>query len=169
MSSRRFTKADIEMHADHYHARPAVNIKVYSDWCKVPVGPGTEFDDPGFTHDWIEALSDDERESAWQFACESNFEVLEEDAKAIFGSHVKCYTEGRSGGWAVVHGIDDDVESWDAIAVGKWGRFATIARALADDVPYQFVSSLYINNFEWEREQREQEMRALAVSAMMVH
>jgi hypothetical protein len=65
---------------------------------------------------------------------------------------------GRSDGWAMIaekradgkigrSWTSEDVESWDAIMVAKWAKFALIARQAADDVPYQYLSLLYLNVF----------------------
>ncbi len=140
---------------------PAVNVKVYGnvDKVKLPLDMGgsapaddpTNFtwhtSDPAFTHDWIDAHVNDVDEIWWDVACSDGWESLDMEAERIFGRGVKVYQEGRSGGWAVVHGLDD-VESWDAIAVSRWSRFAHVARAIADDIPRSMVWLLYVNEFE---------------------
>lgn len=168
---RRFRKDDIEFHSDgHRSSRPAVNVKIYKSTrdVKLPLDLGssatlledgvtlgpftTHYTDAGFTQEWIDPKFEND-EWLFNFACESAWEYLGEVAVDIFGAGVKVYSEGRSGGWAIVDGIDDDVDSWDAIMVAKWGRFAKRARAIADNVPYDMVMSLYLN--EWEQEQAD--------------
>jgi hypothetical protein len=142
-------KADIETRGHNY--LPAVNVKVRGYWENVPIGPGTEFADPAFA-DYLDTLTDDEWNSLFEFACESGWENLRSDAEEIFGAGVTVDQEGRSGGWAVVRGLPD-VETWDAIMVSRWARFARWARANADAIPEVMVSLAYINNWEWHKEQ----------------
>lgn len=185
MAKPRFRKDDIEFHSHNGYGVPAVNVKVYKDVrsIKLPLELGssaplredgtygpytTNYTDDGFTHEWIdEKLEEDDSDNFYfQSACESAWEWLTEEAKEIFGRDVKVWSEGRSGGWAVVDGINDDVDSWDAIAVARWGRFVKAARAAADDVPYQIVMSLYLN--EWESEQAEIKSTGESVADLIV-
>jgi peptidoglycan/xylan/chitin deacetylase (PgdA/CDA1 family) len=161
----RFTKADIEYHAEHFgRFRPAVNVKVrfphtfYNGELAATVGEHN--DEPGFAA-WYEQWTEtDGPEGEWTFdaACRDGWEQLETDAQEIFGPHVKVYSEGRSGGWAVVHGYSDDTEGWDAIDVSRWGRFARYARLIADDIPYQMLSLLLFNVYEPWRDDQEKMM-----------
>lgn len=151
----RFTKADIEFHYDHGRSRPAVNVKVHNAWvgefAKLLPQVSEDIDgkaNPHFNEEWLERhVSEDAWQDYFYSACEDGWELLQMDAEEVFGRGVKVYSEGRQGGWAVVEGIDTDVESWDAIAVARWGKFARWARAQADDVPYQMVRHAYINKF----------------------
>ena len=156
----RFTKEDITYHSDGWSGRrPAVNVKVhdtlaqgFAKWAK------DEPDhDPRFTVEWIEANLSDERQSDWfGLACESGYEDAENDAQEIWGSHVKVYSQGRSGGWAVVDGIDQDVDSWDAIKVSEWAKWAKWTRANADYTMARMVDLIYINVFDqWQEEESE--------------
>lgn len=178
----RFRKDDIEFHSDGFRAgRPAVNVKVYASTRSITLPlvlglsrpadapEGTPFTehrtDDGFTHEWIDEKLEadfDLGDFIFQSACESGWEWLTDQAQEIFGAGVKVYSEGRSGGWAIVDGIDDDVDSWDAIAVSRWGRFVKAARAAADDVPYQMVTSLYMNEYEQEQEQTKAQGQQVA-------
>lgn len=154
----RFTKEDITTHYDR-ERKPAVNVKVhdtlddgYAMW--EADNPGH---DPRFTVKWIDANLDfDAQQDYFGFACQSGYETAEQDAQEIWGSHVRVYSEGRSGGWAVVDGIDQDISSWDAIAVAKWGRFARYARGTADYTMALMCDLIYINVFEqWTEEESE--------------
>lgn len=153
-----YGKADVSFHRTGYAGPgvPAVNVKV--GFCRIPLpldlgsysdDGGTTFKtaltDPGFTWDWIdENVKDD---TAFEFACMAGWEQLTEEAKAIFGDHVKVYSEGRSGGWAIVDGLPD-FDSWNAIDLGKWRRFERIARALVADIPRIMVEGIYYNQWE---------------------
>ena len=146
-------KSDVEFHS----SEPAVNVKVYKSIRNVTLpmelgrfSNGTEYTDSNFTHDWIEDyLEREDRDWATTFemVCADGFEMLEDEAQDIFGSHVKVYSEGRSGGWAVVHGLKD-FDSWDAIDLAKWAKFTKFARAITDDVPRQMVHSIYLDAYE---------------------
>lgn len=69
--------------------------------------------------------------------------------------HVTVYGLGRQGGHCCVDGLDD-IESWDAIALGRWAKFAKAVRFIADEeYPYQFIWQLAAN--VWEPIQIERE------------
>jgi len=135
-------KADITFH----NGQPAVNVKLYRSEPTDDeiVAVAAELDEPGFTRAAIDALTDDERQRWWEIACEDGWALLQEAAEAIYGPSVRVYSEGRSGGWAVLgyeyekgrHSPGPDVDAvrgWDAIELAKWARFARLARAVADD------------------------------------
>lgn len=162
------TKADIE-----YHGRdntPAVNVKVYKSMRSVPLpldlgsvsSDGKTFEpittDPRFTHDWVEEHIPEDDYNLFQFACESGWEWLEMCAQDIWQG-CKVYSEGRSGGWAIVSGGDfnPNVDEWDAIEFGKWRKFARIARDIADDIPRSMLDLAYANDFEQWLDAQEQE------------
>ena len=165
-----FKKEDIEYHYDSGRSRPAVNVKVYGriQDVKLPFCTGvmkdvgeTEFkeyySDPEFTHEWIEEhLTDEDLNSHFDWACQWNWEWLNDEAERIFGPGYKVYSEGRSGGWAVVHPITkSDVEDWDAIDLNKWRAFVKSAKAAAKDIPRAMVEDIYHNDFEqWDQERR---------------
>lgn len=109
---KRMKKADVEFHSDRGAARPAINVKCHA------FGRGLTAD----------ALNCDDRtfEQACQFAfkqaSERFWEDVQAEAQELFPG-CKVYGEGRQGGWLVVHGLPD-VETWDAIMLGKWARLA---------------------------------------------
>jgi hypothetical protein len=76
---------------------------------------------------------------AWEFA-----QTLADDT---FGAGAKVWSAGRSSGWCVVDGLPD-VDSWDAIALGRWARFARDVRAIADDLPYQTFWGIAANVYD---------------------
>lgn len=158
---KTYRKTDVEFHREGYAGPgvPAVNVKVPFGRTTLPLDLGGYSDDggvtvhtmrtdPEFTWDWIdEHLTDDDLNFAFEFACMAGWEYLRDEAKEIFGDHVTVYSEGRSSGWAIVNGLKD-FDSWDAVDLGRWRRFALIARAYADDIPRQMVEGIYMN--EWE-------------------
>lgn len=158
------SKEDIEYHYDRNRGWPAVNVKVdlYLQNVKLPIclggvsEPGSteitwSYTDKEFTADWVEENVPDD--VVWGFfydACEDGFEQLQEMADELWPDYSpKVWPEGRSGGWAVVEGLPD-VDSWDAVMLAKWRRFAKCARLVADGVPEQMMTTIYINNFEGE-------------------
>lgn len=172
-----FSKEDIEYHADRNELRPAVNVKAYTSLADgyAQFRQNEPDVDARFTPEWIEEhCSDDVLNGAFLGACEIGWETLNEEAREIWGHaqqrrqpayldrnnarkySVNVYSEGRSGGWAVVDGIDLDVAGWNAIALGKWARFSKVARAIADDVMQQAVWGIWANHFEcWAQEESE--------------
>jgi hypothetical protein len=70
-----------------------------------------------------EAMVERAIEWAYESHVESFWKRAQEDAEAIWGSGVRVFSAGRSGGWLVVERLPD-VDTWDAIALGKWARFA---------------------------------------------
>ena len=156
--ARRFRKEDIETHAEGYSgpSLPAVNVKVYRSMTAKDVAEANDMalGDDRFTLEWIEENLDDRDMDTWfRATCEDGWENLHTDAEEVFGTGVKVYAEGRSGGWAVVHGLPE-VETWDTIMVSKWAKFAKWARATADAVPEMMAELIAINVFEqWATEQ----------------
>lgn len=115
---RTYSKNDVQLHCEHMQSgHPAVNVKVY----RTPT-----------TDDVVERFKCSEAQA--QRACEYCFnsmqqifwEEIEPMAQEIF-PHVKVYSEGRSGGWLVVHGLPE-VETWDAVMLGKWRKFENMVK-----------------------------------------
>lgn len=161
------TKEDVQFHSEGFGpGRPTVNVKVYDsiNEVKLPLALSqsskdggktfeTNYSDPEFTVEWIEAnLTEQDIEEFWQLALEDGWQILQEEAERIFDdTNIKVYSEGRSGGWAVVEGIKD-FEDWDAVDLSKWRAFANYARAVADDSPHRCLDLVYANVFEIERD-----------------
>ena len=107
-------KSDVKLHGDFLRqGYPAVNIKVYRmDWSNDTIEKQFECDS---------ATAEQAGQFAFESAQEQFWETMPEVAKEVFGT-VKVYSGGRSGGWLEVHGLPD-VETWDAIQLGKWAKF----------------------------------------------
>lgn len=159
------TKADVETHHVGYGGRhyPAVNVKVYAD-LDDGISRMEYADDREAFRTWVrDHVTDAEvYEVWWPAACESMFEQAAEDAKELFGRHVRCYLEGRSGGWLIVDGLPE-IDTWDAIMLGKWRRFAKWARGNADYVPASAADLIAINVHEPLLMERDAAERALDV------
>ena len=161
--SRVYAKDDVEFHSEYTYGprKPAVNVKIYTSlWqVKLPICLGGvseigsdeikwSYTDPAFTSDWVEEhLTEEQVEADFGLACELGWETLQEIADEIFGSGVKVWQAGRSGGWAVVDGLPD-FDYWDAIDLGKWRKFEKLAKAVADGIPEAMMTDIYINEFE---------------------
>lgn len=145
---------------------PAVNVKVYKGIESVtfPIALGqsksidsdvweTFYTDDGFNVEWIEAnMTDEEQSDYFTLTCAGGFEYLECLAEEIFSNrHVEVYADGRSGGWAIVEGLPP-IETWDAIMVARWSRFAKAARQVADDIPRSMAELIYFNVWETRQE-----------------
>ena len=126
----KFKKTDIEIHSDGYGyhgGNPDVNVKVYRVDCD--------------TSDIVEKFGCSEAQAqkalnfAFESACESFWDYWADTTGgnengltgsseyAYFpGERVEVYSEGRSAGWLVVHGLPP-VEDWDAIMVSRWAKF----------------------------------------------
>lgn len=140
-SVKRFTKDDIEFHSDSMYAtqHAAINIKVQN------------FGGYNALYKLVDELKCTEQQAelalqeAWQsIQAEFWFDidyVADVHLKSTFGI-IKCYSEGRSGGWLVPHyrygnmplASRKTIESWDAIKVAAYGRFAQAVQRMIDDV-----------------------------------
>lgn len=166
-------KADVGTHRVGYGitSLPAVNVKVYrypsqltdQEWADATDLAGDEL---ARFREWAEEWFDTEQ-SWWTFdtACESEREYLADWAPEILGRDAEVHYEGRQGGWAVVDGLPD-VESWDAIALGRWAKFARIARAIADGIPAQMVGLAYLNVWEPDQEGRREDAELAMVEGV---
>lgn len=152
-------KADIVIRHYDGHARPVVNVKIHSyrqQWeasgliARVARDAGDR--SGGFTWTWLDAHVNNEAQNFWyDRAIEHAWEQLQADVDAehVFDHPAKVYGAGRSSGWAYINGFTvDSVLEWDAIAVARWATFCRFAREAADDVPYQYLSLIYLNVYE---------------------
>lgn len=155
----RFRKSDISFH----DGRPAVNVKVHFPRSfydgTMARETESEYGLPGFAA-WWDAHADDES-FGWLFdaACEGERETFAEwensgnldyaPAFPDYSGRLKMYQDGRSGGWLVVEGLPD-VESWDAVMVSRWARFARVARSFAQAVPATMMSIAAMNPYAAE-------------------
>lgn len=164
-------KADVQT-SYHQGSRglPMVNVKVHG-WGMREVDYSTidrAEEHADFDWDWIEAnLSEEEIDGWWSLACEHGWEDADNDAAELFGSSAKVYSEGRCGGWLVVSGLAD-IESWDAIMLGKWKRFAKWMRSIADYVPSSTAELIYLNVYEPKAEAKLAEDALLAAALLPI-
>jgi hypothetical protein len=121
-------KQDIRTHSERYgKVRPAVNVKVYKTFRQ------SELEDH---YNTTEAEAERLAQLVWDCQCEDFWRSWAEDdcwPEEVLGKGIKIYSEGRSGGWLVVEGLPD-VETWNAVRVAKWAKFAKAVRA---DVDYR--------------------------------
>lgn len=152
------TRDDVEQHAEMWRdPHPAVNVKVYN--CDLPKGDAfaevvSEFDLDsrlaGLSLDELRSLIDtyieNNSDTLFNWACERGFEDAEEDAKYnVFPDYpVKVYSEGRSGGWLVVHGLPP-IESWDVKLLTAWHQFETFCKDLVADIPRRMMWDVLAN------------------------
>lgn len=136
----RLTVDDLEKHRDARGGEPVFNVKVYKGWSAVDFrelseelgieptdkAPTGRHDDDGeperlpFGREWIEAAEEHHARSgdggAFSMAQETAFEDAQDFARELFGSRVKVYGAGRSGGYLYVDGgpkVDDLREQAD--------------------------------------------------------
>jgi hypothetical protein len=118
--------------------------------------------DPRFTEEWVEGhVSEETLDAYFWAACEGESEYYEGWVREIFDApHLVVYAEGRSGGWRVVSGLRP-VDEWDAVTLSKWRKVERIGKALADGIPAQTLSLVYLNAFEeWSADRLEDEPSA---------
>lgn len=154
-----FSKQDIEYHSVGLgRSVPMVNVKHNPDFRRDFKWSDAEFGhDPSFTIETLDTLFEADNDLygiAWEIACESCWDQLQNDAEEIFGRGTKVYSEGRSGGWAYINGITaDDVDAWDAIELAKWAKFSKWAKLTATDVAYQMAWFVYYNVINQDQDQ----------------
>jgi len=153
------------------HGVPAINVKWYPylpDIERKFRGTGThEMDSPEFWA-WFDRLDQDAAGGyphgefciAEEIARETGWEDAKDLAAEMF-SGIHVYSSGRSGGWLVVHGLED-VESWDAIAVTRWAKFQRGVLEILDDMDYRFLWNLAVNVFEARQESAYEFYRRLS-------
>lgn len=121
-------KSDVVTRWEGGRELPAVNVKVRP--CA----------------DKREGYSDEDADTAFWGACEDGWSALDCEARSIFGGGVAVAAHGRSGGWAIVSGLPP-VETWDAIMVSKWSRFARFAADTVKLVPDD-MARLLADNYQ---------------------
>lgn len=176
----RFSKKDIEFHGSfNTPYGPAINVKVHNfgghgnelaDYFKVNemkdrMEELMEGGEDKVQEEWEQAVQwafESQQETFWDGVQEYGQLILEE----VFGP-VKIYSEGRSGGWLVVHSaygnngkiatrqeVDDE---WDAIKVSCWGRFSQAIKADVEWLSsFEQVKELIEAN-EWFAPMKEEE------------
>lgn len=161
MPRSTYSRDDVQTH--YGSDRPAVNVKVY-DSLADGFRKFQKYEpeaDSAFTLEWIEEnVSDEQLDSLFWMVCADGVEQAVEDAREILGVHRQdVEQDGRSGGWLVVTGLPD-LEEWDAVQLAKWRKFERYAKALAGDVMYQVVSGVYLNDYEWQKDEAAERERA---------
>jgi hypothetical protein len=164
----------VDMHSEMGRdPHPAVNIKLLMSYNDLNVrmdallpldlggvanADGSNFreirTDERFTLEWIdEHLTDEEKSNWWEAACSDNFAQGVQLAEETWPHRkIEVYTEGRSGGWLVVHGLEDP-EDWPQQDIDTWAKFKEQVRALVDDVPRAYLWLINANVFEpWTEE-----------------
>lgn len=152
-------------------ARPALNIKHHywlPELIKLWQNEGHEFSGDAEFWAWCDDLVSHSNwevaQPAEDFANEDGWEQADETANDVWPSpRVKVYSDGCSYGWLIVEGLSP-VEEWDAIALGRWRKFAKQIRAILGERDYQFVWHLYVNVYEPLREQGIERAKVLVRS-----
>lgn len=185
----RFTRADIRYHGLGYGSTmvPAVNVKIYEDTkashlAAFELAMGEEFD-RRFTLEWVNGQPDKDRYSCWDEALREGWEQLQEDTNAedVFGRTVEVFSEGRQGGWAYVDWprsqrqagtrgnlfTKDDVSTWDAVAVARWGKFVRYCRETCQDQHHRYLWRLFHDIYLPWREDEDRRLAAEAADARL--
>jgi hypothetical protein len=118
-----YRKTDIEIHSGRFQhgGHPAVNVKVhrFPSTCKIADHFHCE-----------ETEAERAGEYAFRSACERFWEEVPDIAHDLFGPSVAVYSEGRSGGWACIDGIDPSIENWTLLTLNKWRSFESRCKKL---------------------------------------
>lgn len=132
-------KSDIETRA----GRPAINVKCQHF--------GMYARDVVEQFKCEEATAERALEFWFESACECFWESIGDTITHCFpGYDVKYYSEGRSGGWLVLHGLPD-IESWDAILIARFAKFERLVHA---DIKWRSTREQIANDIEanqWAR------------------
>lgn len=109
-------KSDVETHGVGFSSRawPALNVKAYHF--------GPDESDVMARYGCDSKTAEKALRFAWESAVERFWESATQYVAEIFPG-VKCYSEGRSGGWLIAHGLEDP-EEWDAVTLAKWRKLA---------------------------------------------
>lgn len=119
------TKADVGRRYDRGTYYPCINVKCY------------DFGDVDAIKNHFECSYDAAQQAvywAYNHAQRIFWDDIEERAKEeIWDDRVKVYSDGRMGGWLVVHGLKD-IDEWDAIDLRKWNKLEREVIALVKDL-----------------------------------
>lgn len=133
---------------------PMINVK-WHPWMRDVIAKYRN-DDHEFSGDepfwsWVEQIAheyDHEGlELADQLARDCGWNYAQEEATEHFGPRAKVYSEGRSGGWLVVHGLGS-AHDWDYEDAKAWDEYRTCVRDIVANLDYDFVWHLYVNYWE---------------------
>jgi hypothetical protein len=146
-------KSDIDTYYDDWKRErlPSIYVKVNDAyrWATFAREAATEHgasaEEAQSFADWCDEHDEDE-DLYWLFdaACQSGWENAQCDADNVFDTAVTVRACGRSGGHLVVDGLPD-IDSWDAVAVAKWGRFVRYCEAGVKNVPYEMAVLAWLN------------------------
>lgn len=166
---------ETDAYYDHGRYYPSINVKNYK-WFPRDLPWDDlrhDIDNIDTVRAWAEKLDDDQEydqlNAAEEIARECWWDDATEAAQDIFGSHVKVYGEGRSGGHLVVHGVghpdewtdvtcehverdgicwDHDCDGYDVPdfeRVRQWAEFRERIEWLKDDFAYMVGWHLAVN------------------------
>ena len=144
----RYTREDVETHSTGGIGGPylpAVNVKYYGR---------SHADAVAERFKCSKEVAQRACNWAWEMACESFWDCVQDTAEWALGAGVKVWQAGRSGGWAVVEGLPE-LESWDAVQLAKWRRFEKACKA---DVEYRTSQEAVLEDIEanrWAEENAE--------------
>jgi hypothetical protein len=146
---------------------PMLNVKLHDAYTwrdRADVAAEVEGDTfcAGFAEWLATSATDDILDTATTVASEMGWERAVESAGEVFGEAFghydhkrrRVWSAGRSGGWLVVEGLPD-VETWDAVAVARWSRFAREVRAILDGLAFDALAFLALNVYGPEVDERE--------------
>lgn len=146
----RYRKTDVQTRGGN----PAVDVKVRGYWRRVPLPLDLGSCDgvavkthPAFTHDAAEPFMESHGAAAFECICQDFWEMVQDQARDFLKRPVRVYSEGRSGGWAVVHGLPD-VDTWNAVDLARWRRFELWCEAQANDAPRAMLEWVYFNAWD---------------------
>ena len=168
MKRTTYRKTDVQTHrvGYGYNSAPAVNIKLdLYNWLRrvdrAEVAYYVGDDEVAEFMAWLDDRYDDDNDpdgtDLWGLAeshAEGEWEYFADWAVEHFGRGVRISREGRSGGWMTVEGLDD-IERWDAIALGKWRQWERWVRSTIEDFPTGMAVLAAINEWEVVRAERE--------------
>jgi hypothetical protein len=115
-------KSQIDTRIDrdtHGQELPCINVKVHQYGIYAP--------EVAEYFGCSEAVAEKAIEYCYESAQQQFWDEMPELAREIFG-RCEVHSHGRSGGYLCVHGLPP-MESWDAIMVGKWCKFANMVTA----------------------------------------
>ena len=149
MGRASYSRDDVGFYGDFGRVFAAVNIKVpYKTLDQSVRALRAEDEIPEtLTEEWIrDNVSEDALDAIFWHTCQAEYEYFTDYAAEILPG-TTFHQDGRSGGWAVSNHTVDDVESWDAVKLAKWGKIERVAREIAAGVNEQVVLSVYINEY----------------------
>ena len=146
-----------------HNGRPAVNVKIRRAPSATDLEAFRDANDAShyFTLDWIDEHMEERTQGAfWDDVIARQWDYLESQvndddifSRKAFGRVTKIYSEGRSGGWAIVDHIKD-TEDWTDEHYAQWARFEALCAEACADVFYQYFDTIYYNVFEpWAERQ----------------